>query len=150
MILVGATTENPAFELNNALLSRLRVYVLKPLVDIELRRVLDRALTDKEKGVGRMRVELNDNMVGALVRAADGDARRLLNFLEVAVQLGVDDDGNVHITEDMLPDITGATTRRFDRGGDYFYDQISALHKSIRGTDPDAVSYTHLTLPTKA
>ena len=141
LILVGATTENPAFELNNALLSRLRVYVLKPLVDIELRRVLDRALSDKEKGVGRMRVELNDNMVGALVRAADGDARRLLNFLEVAVQLGVDDDGNVHITEDMLPDITGATTRRFDRGGDYFYDQISALHKSIRGTDPNASLY---------
>jgi putative ATPase len=141
LILVGATTENPAFELNNALLSRLRVYVLKPLVDIELRRVLDRALTDKEKGVGRMQVELNDSMASALIRAADGDARRLLNFLEVAVQLGVDDDGNVCITEDMLPDITGATTRRFDRGGDYFYDQISALHKSIRGTDPDASLY---------
>lgn len=141
LILVGATTENPAFELNNALLSRLRVYVLKPLVDIELQRVLDRALTDKEKGVGRMRVELNDSMASALIRAADGDARRLLNFLEVAVQLGVDDNGNVCITEDMLPDITGATTRRFDRGGDYFYDQISALHKSIRGTDPDASLY---------
>ena len=141
LILVGATTENPAFELNNALLSRLRVYVLKPLVDIELRRVLDRALTDKEKGVGRMQVELNDSMASALIRAADGDARRLLNFLELAVQLGVDDDGNVCITEDMLPDITGATTRRFDRGGDYFYDQISALHKSIRGTDPDASLY---------
>ena len=141
LILVGATTENPAFELNNALLSRLRVYVLKPLVDFELQRVLDRALTDKEKGVGRMQVELNDSMASALIRAADGDARRLLNFLEVAVQLGVDDDGNVCITEDMLPDITGATTRRFDRGGDYFYDQISALHKSIRGTDPDASLY---------
>ena len=141
LILVGATTENPAFELNNALLSRLRVYVLKPLVDIELQRVLDRALTDKEKGVGRMRVELNDGMASALIRAADGDARRLLNFLEVAVQLGVDDNGNVRITEGMLPDITGATTRRFDRGGDYFYDQISALHKSIRGTDPDASLY---------
>ena len=141
LILVGATTENPAFELNNALLSRLRVYVLKPLVNIELQRVLDRALTDKEKGVGRMRVELNDGMASALIRAADGDARRLLNFLEVAVQLGVDDNGNVRITESMLPDITGATTRRFDRGGDYFYDQISALHKSIRGTDPDASLY---------
>ena len=141
LILVGATTENPAFELNNALLSRLRVYVLKPLVHIELQRVLDRALTDKEKGVGRMRVELNDSMASALIRAADGDARRLLNFLEVAVQLGVDDHGNVRITEGMLPDITGATTRRFDRGGDYFYDQISALHKSIRGTDPDASLY---------
>ena len=141
LILVGATTENPAFELNNALLSRLRVYVLKPLVDIELQRVLDRALTDKEKGVGRMRVELNDSMASALIRAADGDARRLLNFLEVAVQLGIDDNGNVRITESMLPDITGATTRRFDRGGDYFYDQISALHKSIRGTDPDASLY---------
>ncbi len=141
LILVGATTENPAFELNNALLSRLRVYVLKPLVNIELQRVLDRALTDKEKGVGRMRVELNDGMASALIRAADGDARRLLNFLEVAVQLGIDDNGNVRITESMLPDITGATTRRFDRGGDYFYDQISALHKSIRGTDPDASLY---------
>ncbi len=141
LILVGATTENPAFELNNALLSRLRVYVLKPLVNIELQRVLDRALTDKEKGVGRMQVELNDGMASALIRAADGDARRLLNFLEVAVQLGVDDNGNVRITESMLPDITGATTRRFDRGGDYFYDQISALHKSIRGTDPDASLY---------
>ena len=141
LILVGATTENPAFELNNALLSRLRVYVLKPLENIELQRVLDRALTDKEKGVGRMRVELNDGMASALIRAADGDARRLLNFLEVAVQLGIDDNGNVRITESMLPDITGATTRRFDRGGDYFYDQISALHKSIRGTDPDASLY---------
>ena len=141
LILVGATTENPAFELNNALLSRLRVYVLKPLVNIELQRVLDRALTDKEKGVGRMRVELNDGMASALIRAADGDARRLLNFLEVAVQLGIDDNGNVRITESMLPDITGETTRRFDRGGDYFYDQISALHKSIRGTDPDASLY---------
>jgi putative ATPase len=88
-----------------------------------------------------MRVELNDSMASALIRAADGDARRLLNFLEVAVQLGVDDNGNVRITEGMLPDITGATTRRFDRGGDYFYDQISALHKSIRGTDPDASLY---------
>ena len=141
LILVGATTENPAFELNNALLSRLRVYVLKPLENIELQRVLDRALTDKEKGVGRMQVELNDGMASALIRAADGDARRLLNFLEVAVQLGIDDNGNVRITESMLPDITGATTRRFDRGGDYFYDQISALHKSIRGTDPDASLY---------
>ena len=72
-----------------------------------------------------MRVELNDSMVSALIRAADGDARRLLNFPEVAVQLGIDDDGNVRITEDMLPDITGATTRRFDRGGDYF---LSLIH----------------------
>ena len=141
LILIGATTENPAFELNNALLSRLRVYVLKPLAEEDLLQVFNRALTERENGLGRLEIRISDEVRDALITAADGDARRLLNFLEVAVQFGAAADDSVNITESMLDDITGVPLRRFDKGGDYFYDQISALHKSIRGTDPDGALY---------
>ena len=141
LLLIGATTENPAFELNNALLSRLRVYVLKPLAGEDLLRVFDRALAEQENGLGSLNIRISGEVRDALIDAADGDARRLLNFLEVGVQFGAEADGSVNITEMMLDDITGAPLRRFDKGGDYFYDQISALHKSIRGTDPDGALY---------
>lgn len=134
---IGATTENPSFELNNALLSRARVYLLKSLEAQDLRDLVDRALADGERGYGgqlTMSPELRDE----LAKAADGDARRALSLLEVAAQL-VGEDGE--ITSEALHDVIAGGTRRFDKGGDDFYDQISALHKSVRGSDPDAALY---------
>ncbi len=135
IIFVGATTENPAFVLNNALLSRLRVYVLKTLEPEALGDLLTRAA--KEMG-GSIGASLTQEAVIRLARAADGDARRALNLLELATELAGDgpiDDALVATV------ISGAGVRRFDRGGDEFYDQISALHKSVRGSDPDAALY---------
>ena len=132
---IGATTENPSFEVNAALLSRSRVYVLRPLApaDIEtlVRRAADRRAADRELGV-----ELDTQAVGQLRTVADGDARRALNTLEIAVQLG---DGRVEA--DHVFEASGQSFRRFDKGGDAFYDQISALHKAVRGSSPDAALY---------
>ena len=141
LILIGATTENPSFELNNALLSRLRVYVLKPLERCDLTRLLDRALEDAERGLGSMRLSVSKPARSQLMDAADGDARRLLNLMEIAAQFAQTTDDGCVLPDDMLPEIIGTPLRRFDKGGDLFYDQISALHKSMRGTDPDAVLY---------
>ena len=141
LILIGATTENPSFELNNALLSRLRVYVLKPLEYDDLKELLDRALDDVERGLGSLRLSIPEDARRQLIDAADGDARRLLNLMEIAAQfVQTTEDGRV-LPDEMLPEIIGTPLRRFDKGGDLFYDQISALHKSMRGTDPDAVLY---------
>ncbi len=141
LILIGATTENPSFELNNALLSRLRVYVLKPLEYDDLTELLDRALDDVERGLGSLRLSIPEDARRQLIDAADGDARRLLNLMEIAAQfVQTTEDGRV-LPDEMLPEIIGTPLRRFDKGGDLFYDQISALHKSMRGTDPDAVLY---------
>ncbi len=140
-VFIGATTENPSFELNNALLSRARVYVLRSLQPEDVRRILDRALSDREHGIPRaitMAPELRDR----LAEAADGDARRALNFLEIAADLAVEHDDQAVITEDLINEVlAGGTVRRFDKGGEAFYDQISALHKSVRGSDPDAALY---------
>lgn len=140
-IFVGATTENPSFELNNALLSRARVHVLKPLDHAELRQVIDRALTSPA-GLGEQHLDVADDMRDLLARAADGDARRVLNLLEIGADLAQPEaDGKAHIGRDVLEEALGESTRRFDQGGEYFYDQISALHKSVRGSHPDAALY---------
>jgi putative ATPase len=140
---IGATTENPSFELNNALLSRARVYVLKPLSLDELRAVLRRALEDKEAGLGARPLEVTDEALDLIAAAADGDARRALNFLEMAVDLAEKgEDGRERVSLVQVQDIiAGGTLRRFDKRGEAFYDLISALHKSVRGSDPDAALY---------
>jgi putative ATPase len=141
LVLIGATTENPAFELNNALLSRLRVYVLKALGREDLRLLLASVLSDSERGLGKLNLTLSDNARNCLLDAADGDARRLLNFLEIGSQFAVASDSGHVLADDVLGEVIGMPLARFDKGGDLFYDQISALHKSMRGTDPDAVLY---------
>lgn len=137
LIFIGATTENPSFELNNALLSRARVYVLKSLDEAAMRKLVNRALTDP-KGLGDRHLSLPDEAFQILLAAADGDGRRLLNFLENAADLA-DDDGEIGV--DLLQNLLGDSRRRFDKGGEAFYDQISALHKSVRGSSPDGALY---------
>ena len=141
LIFIGATTENPSFELNSALLSRARVYVLKSLTQDELLTVLDRALTDVERGLGEVPVEFPQMYRERLAEVADGDARKLLNLLDVLVDLADEINGKKTITEQNLRELLGNKLRRFDKGGEQFYDQISALHKSVRGSDPDASLY---------
>jgi putative ATPase len=136
LILVGATTENPSFELNSALLSRLRVFVLKPLAEDELRLLLQRALADGERGLGG--ATLPPDWLDSMAGLADGDARRALILLETAVELARAAGGADAAT---LEKLMGRSLRRFDKAGDAFYDQISALHKSVRGSDPDAALY---------
>jgi putative ATPase len=138
LIFVGATTENPAFALNNALLSRARVYVLKSLADADLVTILSAALVDPERGLGTRGISAGEPELVALARGADGDARRALNLLEVAAGL-VADHGV--LTPDVVATVLTGSYRRFDRQGDVFYEQISALHKSVRGSDPDAALY---------
>jgi len=137
LIFIGATTENPSFELNNALLSRARVYVLKPLRAAELEQVLEHALSDHERGLGGRGLMLDPKQRRAIAEVSDGDARRALNLLELAADMT--DDGE--ITSDVVAELIAGPTRRFDKGGDIFYDQISALHKSVRGSAPDAALY---------
>ena len=133
---IGATTENPSFELNNALLSRARVYVLRALTQDDLAAVLRRALADEQRGLGG-RYTIGDDALQVIAQAADGDARRALNLLELAADLA--EDGT--ISDAIVDEVASGSRRRFDNRGEYFYDQISALHKSIRGTDPDAALY---------
>lgn len=137
LIFIGATTENPSFELNNALLSRARVYVLKSLDEAAMRKLVARALGE-EKGLGKRNLALPDESFQILLAAADGDGRRLLNLLENAADLA--DDGS-EIGSELLHNLLGDSRRRFDKGGEAFYDQISALHKSVRGSNPDAALY---------
>jgi putative ATPase len=138
LILIGATTENPSFELNNALLSRCRVYVLKRLAEEELLHVLSHALEDKERGLGKLNLDFPSELRKILAQAADGDARQLLNLLEV---IGDFAEKNELITSELLAGVIQHNLRRFDKGGEAFYDQISALHKSVRGSSPDAALY---------
>ncbi len=137
LIFIGATTENPSFELNNALLSRARVYVLKSLDEPALRKLVARAMSE-EKGLGKRKLSLPEESFSMLMAAADGDGRRLLNLLENAADLA--EDGG-EIGSELLQNLLGDSRRRFDKGGEAFYDQISALHKSVRGSDPDAALY---------
>jgi putative ATPase len=142
LIFVGATTENPSFEVNNALLSRARVYVLKSLTLEDLSRLLDRALSDEVRGLGKLGLTIDAGGRELLLAAADGDARRMLNLLETAADLSVPDaTGGRHLDGDTTRAVIGSTYVRFDKGGENFYDQISALHKSVRGSDPDAALY---------
>ena len=135
LIFIGATTENPSFELNKALLSRARVYVLKSLQSDELLTLLKQGLMALNE---QQALTLDDTTLNALAHAADGDGRRALNLLELAADLA---DDNGELTESALNDILQGSVRRFDKQGDDFYDQISALHKSVRGSDPDAALY---------
>ncbi len=137
---IGATTENPSFELNNALLSRARVYVLEALGEEAVRTVIDRALADAERGLGAQRIEMAPELRRTLAGSVDGDARRALNLLEIASDL-VSDKSRTLTEEVLLRVLQGGSGRRFDKGGDAFYDQISALHKSIRGSNPDGALY---------
>ena len=141
LIFVGATTENPSFEVNNALLSRARVYVLKPLAAEDLGKLLERALEDPERGLGRLQLELEPGARELLLAAADGDARRMLNLLETAADLAAAEGPGHRLDADTMRAVIGSTYVRFDKGGENFYDQISALHKSVRGSDPDAALY---------
>ena len=139
---IGATTENPAFELNNALLSRARVYVLRALREQDLVTLIERSLQDPERGLAEYQLQLSQSAKLHLAALADGDARRALNLLETVSDLAVPgDDGKRQILEGMLDEVAGQSQRRFDKGGDQFYDLISALHKSVRGSDPDAALY---------
>ena len=133
---IGATTENPSFEINSALLSRARVYVLRSLTADDVREVLRRAVEHEAPG-GAVRIEAE--ALETLARAADGDARRALNLLEVALDLAR--SGEATITEAIASEVSAGGYRRFDKKGEQFYDQISALHKSVRGSDPDAALY---------
>ncbi|MEO6696600.1 MAG: replication-associated recombination protein A [Gammaproteobacteria bacterium] len=139
---IGATTENPSFELNNALLSRARVYVLKALEATDIRHIIDRALSDPEQGLGERLLEIDAESRDLLAAAADGDARRALNLLEIAADLAEPRDGREVISQELLSEVlSGGSLRRFDKYGEAFYDQISALHKSVRGCSPDASLY---------
>lgn len=141
VVLVGATTENPSFELNNALLSRCRVYVLRSLQDEQIKEVIKKALNDSENGLGASPPKLDEEVLSLLAAASDGDARRALNLLEIANDLAQNDDGKNTIDKQVLEEVLVSDTRRFDKGGEYFYDQISALHKAVRGSSPDAALY---------
>ena len=142
VIFIGATTENPSFELNNALLSRARVYVLKSLDDAALVRILRQALADEKKGLGRRKVVLSDEQLQRFAVAADGDARKVLNLLELALDLLEAEDGGAEVlSEAMLEQVLQGNLKRFDKGGDSFYEQISILHKAVHNSSPDAALY---------
>jgi putative ATPase len=137
---IGATTENPSFEVISALLSRARVYVLRPLSVEDLLTLLRSALSDAERGLGHLHLEAEPPALDLLARAADGDARRALNMLELAASLA-EAAGTKQLTVAVAEEVASGTHRRFDKGGDQFYDQISAVHKAVRGSDPDGALY---------
>lgn len=137
VIFIGATTENPSFELNNALLSRARVYLLKALTDDDITQLVQQALRDSKRGLGDRQLRLEDEVLSILVRFADGDGRRALNTLEIAADLSTDGVVSAALIQEILAD----SGRRYDKGGDQFYDTISAFHKSVRGSNPDAALY---------
>lgn len=138
---IGATTENPSFELNNALLSRARTYVLKALMTEDIRKIIDSALNEAERGLGARPIDLSDVARDKLAAAADGDARRALNLLELASDLAEETGGREVIPDQVIAELITGGLRRFDNHGEAFYDQISALHKSVRGSSPDAALY---------
>lgn len=140
-IFIGATTENPSFELNNALLSRCRVYVLRSLQPEQLKNVLLQALHDKDRGLGNQSIVIDDDTLMTLAQAADGDARKSLNLLEIAADLADEQGDRKVINEHVIAEVLASDVRRFDKGGDIFYEQISALHKSVRGSSPDGALY---------
>jgi len=134
---IGATTENPSFELNNALLSRVRTYILRALTVDDIKKILQSAISDEERGLGKFKLKIDPEALDFLAKAADGDARRGLNWLEIATDLAKDK----RITLETIEEIASEGVRRFDKGGDLFYEQISALHKCVRGSNPDAALY---------
>lgn len=141
IIFIGATTENPSFELNNALLSRARVYVLKSLTVDEIESVLKQALQDPLRGLAKERLILEENLLQVLAEYANGDARFALNCLELMVDMADETENGKKIDRTLLKTVLGERQARFDKQGDRFYDLISALHKSVRGSAPDAALY---------
>ena len=139
IIFVGATTENPSFELNSALLSRCRVHVMEAVSPDDIRQALQAALDDAEHGLGGLGLQVDDAALLEIAAAADGDVRRALTLLEIAAELAADEGGR--ITPQTLVQVLADRTRRFDKGGEQFYDQISALHKSVRSSNPDGAVY---------
>jgi putative ATPase len=138
LIFVGATTENPSFEVVSALLSRARVYVLRSLTVDDISKLLLAALADEERGLGKEHLTADPESIELIARAADGDGRRALNMLELAASLA---EADRRLTLQIAQEVASGTRRRFDKGGDQFYDQISALHKAVRGSDPDGALY---------
>ena len=137
VIFIGATTENPSFELNNALLSRCRTYILKSLSIEDIKAIITNALPQLSQN-NNSPISIDKEALQLLANAADGDARRALNLLEIASDLIAD---HTELTAELVQQVLVGDNRRFDNKGEYFYDQISALHKSIRGSDPDASLY---------
>jgi putative ATPase len=139
LTLIGATTENPSFEVNSALLSRARVHLLKPLSEAELGEVLRRALMDTEHGLGSRHIDVDDALLERLARAAAGDARRALGLLETACDFTEPDgSGGEVLKREALKDVLGHQASAFDKQGDHYYDLLSAIHKSVRSSRPDA------------
>ncbi|WP_375057723.1 replication-associated recombination protein A [Zobellella sp. DQSA1] len=137
---IGATTENPSFELNNALLSRARVYLLKRLEPADVEAMIEQALND-ERGLGGQAIELAAGVQQALAELVDGDGRKALNYLELLADMAEEREGLRRIDKALLAEVTGERLARFDNQGDLYYDLISAVHKSIRGSNPDAGLY---------
>jgi len=140
-IFVGATTENPSFELNNALLSRARVYLLRSLEVDDIQQLLQRALSDTERGVTQQPVIFAEGVLEKLAQAADGDGRRGLNLLEIATDLAESVGEGYRVDESVIEEVLKSSARRYDKQGDLFYDMISAFHKSVRGSSPDGALY---------
>lgn len=138
VIFIGATTENPSFEINNALLSRARVYLIKKLEDNEIELIIEQALVDVERGLGKRRLIMPDDVRQQLAKLCDGDARKALNLLELMSDMRSDGEA---FTQDDLLQVAGHQIAGFDKNGDQYYDLISAVHKSIRGSSPDAALY---------
>ena len=138
IVFIGATTENPSFELNSALLSRCRVHVMEAVSVEDIEHALQAALADKRNGIGA-EVKVSAQQLRHIAQAADGDVRRALTLLEIAAEVAGSADGTV--SDAILQQVLADRTRRFDKGGDQFYDQISALHKSVRNSNPDAALY---------
>ncbi len=139
ILFVGATTENPSFELNSALLSRCRVHVMDAVSPPDIIEAMRRALEDEVRGLGAIELQVSDANLALIAQAADGDVRRGLTLLEIAAELAAGEGGS--ITEATLAQVLADRTRRFDKQGEQFYDQISALHKSVRSSNPDAALY---------
>ncbi|WP_409499788.1 replication-associated recombination protein A [Mannheimia glucosida] len=141
IIFIGATTENPSFELNNALLSRARIYILKPLQAVEILKILQMAIADTERGLGNETLVLEDDVLTLLADYVNGDARFALNCLELMVDMAQDSAQGKVLNKSLLTEVLGERQARFDKGGDRYYDLISALHKSIRGSSADGALY---------
>ena len=144
IIFVGATTENPSFELNSALLSRCRVHVMEAVSADDIRQALERALGDEERGLGGRGLQIEAPQLDLIASAADGDVRRGLTLLEIAAEVAAGEEGEGQggtVTDAVLEQVLADRTRRFDKGGEQFYDQMSALHKCVRSSNPDAALY---------
>ena len=141
-VLIGATTENPSFEVVSPLLSRCRVFTLRPLIDEQVETIVRRAMVDHEHGLGELRPDLEGDVIRTLVTLSNGDARVALNALELAVSaVGADEAGMRSVSSDTIEDAMQQRALLYDRAGDQHYDTISAFIKSMRGSDPDAAIY---------